>query len=88
METKKRDHQGADEENVLGECEETTGMQTEEAPFITMETSDGVNSTNTILPTTPWWVYHPLYVKPPWWLDIQTNLIAKKRRISTSVISP
>ena len=45
-------------------------MQTEEAPFITMETSDGVNSTNSILPTTPWWVYHPLYVKPPWWLDI------------------
>ena len=35
-----------------------------------METSDGVNSTNSILPTTPWWVYHPLYVKPPWWLDI------------------
>jgi hypothetical protein len=35
-----------------------------------METSDGVDSTNTILPTTPWWVYHPLYVKPPWWLDI------------------
>ena len=45
-------------------------MQAEEAPFITMETSDGVNSTNTILPTTPWWVYHPLYVKPPWWLDM------------------
>ena len=54
----------------MGECEKTTGMQTEEAPFITMETSDGVNSTNTILPTKPWWVYHPLYVKPPWWLDI------------------
>ena len=49
METKKRDNQGADEENVLGECEETTGMQTEEAPFITMETSDGVNSTRGLL---------------------------------------
>jgi len=45
-------------------------METEEAPFITMETSDNVNSTNTIPPTPPWWVYHPLYVKPPWWLDI------------------